>query len=306
MRVAAVIPAYNEELTVGSVILSTKEFVDEVIIIDDGSRDNTTKVSRLAGAHVITLEQNMGQAGAIIAGLNYAYENGFDAIVLLDADGQMVADDIPAVVGPVLTGEADMVLGSRFLKDDNEIPTYRQFGQKVLNLATNISSEKKTSDCQSGFRSLNRKGLQIMTDIESNGFNYATDMLDRANDFGLRIVEVPVSVRYDVPNSSKKNPLTHGIGVLTRIINVMSYRRPLQLFGSIGLVLVTLGALVFFGTLTSFEPFSSIKDPYFWGSGLIILGAGSGIAALLLNSQAILKKELMDLRLELHHNNEER
>ena len=153
--IVVLIPAFNESLVIGSVVLQARKYASRVIVVDDGSADNTSEVAGLAGAEVITMPQNVGKASAMMAGFARARELNAKATVMMDGDGQHFASDIPVVAAPVLSGEADMVVGSRFLETgtgEEEIPAYRRIGQKVLNEATNLSSDVKCSDSQSGFR----------------------------------------------------------------------------------------------------------------------------------------------------------
>lgn len=128
LALVAVIPAYNEGLVIGSVTLQTKQHADHVIVVDDGSSDRTAETARLAGADVVRLPENAGKAKAMMTGFARARELGYDAVVMLDGDGQHDPDEIPAVAAPVLVGAADLVIGSRFLDIRAEIPAYRRAG----------------------------------------------------------------------------------------------------------------------------------------------------------------------------------
>jgi glycosyltransferase involved in cell wall biosynthesis len=275
----------------------TKEYVDTVLVVDDGSIDRTSEVAELAGANVLRLDENQGKAGALMAGFSFVKENDYDIVVMLDADGQNNPSEIPVVLGPILSGEFDMVIGSRFMKDDYKIPRYRQFGQKVLNSVSHASSGAKIGDSQSGFRALNKQCLLEM-DLQSKGFSVESDMINRAVDSNLRIIEVPITVRYDVPNPHKKNPLTHGMGVLGNIINTLGYRRPLMMFGFIGAILILVGVIV---TALNFMESNSIFMNIlglrwsFWSMMFIFSGFITFVFGLMLNSQVMIKHELMKL-----------
>ena len=248
-RTIAIIPAFNEELTIGTVVSLSKLYVDEVLVVNDGSKDNTEKVAKLSGATVISLSQNSGKAAALHAGFEYAIKNRFRFTVMLDADGQNNPDEIPVILQPLVDGSADFVLGSRFLKNESEIPLYRQVGQKVLNHATNLSSSKTFSDTQSGFRGMNLMALELMEMVNSNGYGIESAMLNQASEANLRVMEVPISVKYDVPNGHKKNFLTHGVSLLGNIINSLAYRRPLFFFGTSGMAFLLIGSLLMLGNL---------------------------------------------------------
>jgi len=159
---------------------------------------------------------------------------------MIDADGQHNPEEIMAVAAPVLAGEADLVIGSRFIGEKADIPIYRRFGQEVLTLCTNASSTCRTTDSQSGFRALSRRAMANL-DFASEGYSVESDMIAHFASRGLVIEEVPISVRYDVPHKHKKNPVSHGLGVLGNIISLIGYRRPLLFFGIPGALLTLFG-----------------------------------------------------------------
>jgi len=167
--VIVVIPAYNEELVIGSLVLKASRLVEKVIVVDDGSTDNTAHVARLAGAEVIRLRENQGKSHALLAGLNRAREIGCAVAVTLDGDGQHKTREIPVVAQPVLEGKADLVIGSRFLGKTNGVPAHRRVGQKTLDLYTRIGSRQACTDSQSGFRALSKKALDNL-DFTSYGY----------------------------------------------------------------------------------------------------------------------------------------
>lgn len=287
----AVLPAYNEELVIGSLILRTRQYVDRVIVVDDGSSDRTAEVARLAGADVVQLDHNTGKAYALLLGLKRALESGCTVAVMLDADGQHNPSEIHRVAGLVSIGKADLVIGSRFLNDTRKIPSYRQFGQKTLDLFTNFGANTKVTDSQSGFRALSRQALGNL-DFKSDGYNVESDMIAHFSTLGLPIKEVPITVNYDVPHKHKKNPVTHGVGVLTRLIDLILYRRPLLMFGIPGLFFVFIGLMA--GSRAFSEYYITSKFSYSM-SMLSMLGLIMGmlmiIAGLLLNTLLMIMKE---------------
>ncbi|CAD5243342.1 glycosyltransferase [Thermococcus camini] len=211
-----IIPAYNEELTIGYVVTLSKKYGD-VLVVDDGSKDETFHIAISSGAHVIKHPRNMGKAQALKTAFKYAAEKEYEIIVCIDADGQHNPEEIPKLVEPILKDEADLVIGSRFLDGTKKkIPLYRRFGLWVLNTTANVSlnGTLKITDSQSGFRAMNRKALKEIMKINSNGYNVESDMLVYLAERGVRIREVPITVRYDVPNKHKKNPISHGFELL--------------------------------------------------------------------------------------------
>jgi glycosyltransferase involved in cell wall biosynthesis len=149
--ITALLPAYNEEISIGSVVLRTRQYADRVIVIDDGRRDRTAEVAALAGAEVLRHSENQGKGAALKTG--FASLKGDGVIVTIDTDGQHDPADIPRLVAPIMAGEADMVNGSRYLNGNKkDTPLYRRLGQKVLDLFTNMDSGLAVTDSQSGFR----------------------------------------------------------------------------------------------------------------------------------------------------------
>jgi glycosyltransferase involved in cell wall biosynthesis len=287
----AVLPAYNEELVIGSVILRTKQYVDRVIVVDDGSIDRTSEIAKLAGADVVSLEHNTGKAYALLLGLRRALETGCTVAVMLDADGQHNPNEIQRVAGLVSIGKADLVIGSRFLENNQEIPSYRQVGQKTLDLFTNFGAKTRVTDSQSGFRALSRQALRNL-DFKSDGYNVESDMIAHFSAMGLPIMEVPITVNYDVPHKHKKNPVTHGVGVLTRLVDLIFYRRPLLMFGLPGLFFIIVGLLA--GSHAFAEYYATSK--FSFGMSMVsmlglIMGMLLIIAGMLLNTLLMIMKE---------------
>jgi glycosyltransferase involved in cell wall biosynthesis len=289
MKTAAVIPAFNEESAIGSVVLKTRRYVDDVFVVDDGSTDSTALTAELAGAKVIRIPLNSGYSNALITGLKFVRSNGYSAAIMLDADGQHDPNDGVNLLAPILSSEADLVIGSRFLSD-NDIPFFRTFGIRILNIATNLGAKKRFSDSQSGFRALGKKALDNI-DLHSNKMNIASDMIMHFTKLGLRIKEVPITVEYDVPNQKKRSSIAHGISVLNGIVGFIGYRRPLLVFGIPAFIMFIGGSLI--GLLSS-------QQIYLFGWGwlfqslawilLIIVGTMLGIAALTLNYTVALMK----------------
>ncbi len=231
------LPAYNEELSIGSVILKAKEYVDEVIVVDDGSTDSTVKISDLAGAITVSHGKNLGKGAAINTAFREARKLDAKALVLMDADGQHDPKDIPTVVEPVLTEEVDIVVGSRFMDVKSKIPLYRRTGQHILTLATNLASRTKLSDSQSGFRAFSRKAIDTLK-FEVNGMGVESEMQFS----GLKIMEVPIDVSYEMDGSTHP-PLNHAIQVLTSIVRLVSQQRPLTFFGVPGVLVLIAGVV---------------------------------------------------------------
>ena len=213
-NVVAIIPAYNEEKALADVIGKTLGHVDEVIVVDDGSSDKTSEVAIEAGARVIKHSVNLGKGEALKSGFKAI---GDDSIIItIDGDGQHNPSEIPDLVRPIIEDGADLVNGSRYMNGPEEnTPAYRRVGQKVLDIATNISAGTKVTDSQSGFRAFSPQSKNVFR-FKDTGFGIESEMLVDASEAGLKIVEVPITVRYDLDGSTK-DPITHGVGVLFNI-----------------------------------------------------------------------------------------
>jgi glycosyltransferase involved in cell wall biosynthesis len=215
-KVVAVIPAYNEERFIGSIVLKTRQFANQVIVVDDGSTDQTAQLARAAGAIVVSQNGNHGKGTALNAGLQAATELHPDVVVALDADGQHGPEDIPALVAPILGCDPtdgrcssdngstapppkyDLVIGSRYLDDLSDVPRHRVWGHWAFNLLTRTLSGEPASDSQSGFRAFSRRALEAI-DFSSNGFSVESEMQFIAHEHGLKISEAPVTIRYTDP-----------------------------------------------------------------------------------------------------------
>jgi len=240
MRVLAGIPAYNEASYVGSIVLQARQYVDEVVVVDDGSTDNTARIAELAGATVIRHDENRGKGVAIQSILAEARKRNPDIVVLLDADSQHDPNEIPAFLKAILEG-SDLVIGSRDAQKDRT-RTYRRIGQKVLLRSTRLASKTNISDSESGFRALSPKAINEL-ELKENGFAIESEMISCAADKNLKITEVPISNIYTTDGSTL-NPVKHGLGVLNRIIVMISQRRPLFFFGLAGGILLAIGLII--------------------------------------------------------------
>ncbi len=217
LKVLAAIPAYNEANHITSIIKETQRYVDQVLVIDDGSADGTGEIAEAAGATVFKHDRNQGKGAAINSAFKMARELQPTAMVLLDGDGQHDPAEIPSLLAPVLSGDADMVVGSRFMRN-NHIPKYRMLGQTILTLTTNMGTGIRISDTQSGFRSFSQKAIYKMS-FRENGFAVESEMQFRARQYDLKVSEVPIITNYD--EKVKRSPVAHGFGVLIRVINLI-------------------------------------------------------------------------------------
>jgi glycosyltransferase involved in cell wall biosynthesis len=247
-EVVAVIPAYNEERFIGSVVLGAAQYVHTVLIVDDGSTDDTAAIAAAANAKVISMETNSGKGAALRRGIERALQHeNVEAIVLMDGDGQHSPKELPEVIRPILEGSADMVVGSRFLEIQSEIPWWRQIGQHGLTWVTNAASGVALTDSQSGFRAISPKAAVLLTQNQGNGFSVESEMQFIIKENGLRVQEVPISCNYAEP--PKRNPIIHGMQVLDGILRLVSKSRPALFFGVPAIVLLVAGLLMSKGLL---------------------------------------------------------
>lgn len=230
-------PAYNEARYIGSLVLQTKKYAGEVVVVDDGSADGTAGIAEMAGATVVRHESNRGYGSTIRTLLEEARKRDADALVILDADSQHDPAEIPRLVDGI-KGGADIVIGSREMQK-NKIAGYRRLGQKVLSRMTGIASQTRLSDTESGFRAYSRKAINTL-ELKETGMAVSSEIISAAAARGLEIIEVPISVDY-TGDGSTLNPVKHGMGVFHRIMVMISERRPLLFFSLFGGISLAIG-----------------------------------------------------------------
>ncbi len=292
--VVVLVPAFNEELTISMVVMLSKRYADHVIVIDDGSIDRTRELATEAGAEVLSHTVNKGKAAAMMTGFARARELNPKVTVMIDADGQMDPELIPNVAAPVLQDEADLVIGSRYIGTNvTDTPKHRRVGQKVLNKATTIGASIDVTDSQSGYRALSSRALNN-TNFNSDHFNIESEMISYFSEIGLKITEVPVTVRYDVPNGHSQGTLEHGLSVLGGVISYIGYRRPLLLFGVPGVLSFVLGLILCIATLIGDQVIFEWTLVTQGIAGIFVLGLGIflSFAALVLNSLALVMRNV--------------
>lgn len=203
LRVAVVVPAFNEERAVASTVRGVPAFVDHVLVVDDASKDRTfNEASRLRrrGLEVLRHPRNRGVGAAIATGYRRALELDVDVAVVMAGDGQMDPTDLPALLAPVAAARADYVKGNRFLSPElwREMPPTRIAGNVLLSLATRLTSGyRHVFDSQCGYTAASRRALQV---IARSGlfprYGYPNDLLARLNAAGLTVEDVPVRPIY--------------------------------------------------------------------------------------------------------------
>lgn len=215
MKTVAVIPCYNEEIFVSDIVARAKKYVTRVVVADDCSTDRTSALARKAGAFVAQSNVRRGFGGNLLFGIKVALVTGDeDIVVTLDGDGQHRPEEIPDLVDPIRQGQADIIIGSRFLKD-YDCPAYRKFGIDLITWLYNLGYGQKIVDAQSCLRAYRR---EVFDDVKllDRGFGFSTEVLIKARCAHYRIREVPVTCIYhkDWHLNSTMNPIKQGLIVL--------------------------------------------------------------------------------------------
>ncbi|MEC7228488.1 MAG: glycosyltransferase family 2 protein [Candidatus Thermoplasmatota archaeon] len=241
--VVAGMPMYNEEETIGTVVTMALKHVDSNICIVDGSADSSARIAEACGAIVVRHRVNRGYGGALKSLFEKAKGMQADALVVLDSDGQHDAGDIPKLLHPIICGEADFVIGSRFIDGGGgtDMPAYRRLGIKVITAASNMSRDISIKDTQSGFRAFSKRAIEMLR-FDSEGMELSLEMLEDAHEKNLKITEIPTVVRYDVPKGSNFTAVSHGFTVLSWALISLSHKKPLLFLGIPGLTLFAAGA----------------------------------------------------------------
>ena len=216
--------------------------MDKVIVCDDGSTDKTAEISKKAGAEIIQHKKNLGYGAAIISLFEKARQENAQIMITLDGDGQHNPDQIPVLVDTLTQHNVDLVIGSRFLDKNSNSKGYRKTGIKIITSASNIGTDFKVTDAQSGFRSYSKKAIQEINPTEK-GMSVSTEILQKASNKGLTLAEVPISVSYH-KDTSEQNPVPHGILVLMNTLKFVSVKHPLPFYGFPGIALFIAGLVI--------------------------------------------------------------
>ncbi len=196
MKIICVIPAYNEAQHITKVIERVRPFVQEIVVVNDCSHDQTAKLALAAGATVISHPINRGQGAALQTGNEYALKNAADIIVHFDADNQFQAEEIPEMIKPLTRGQAEAVLGSRFLEKKSKLPKFKKnIIMPLARLINRLFFNIKLSDPQSGFRALNRSAAAKIK-IENDGMAHCSEIMHQLFAKKIKTVEVPITVIY--------------------------------------------------------------------------------------------------------------
>ena len=288
MKIIIGIPAFNEEKNIAGIISKLKRTTKDIIVCNDGSTDLTAEIAEEMGAIVINHEKNLGYGGAIRSIFLKAKDLNGDVLVTFDADGQHRIEDLNKVINPILDGQSDIVIGSRFLDGSKkEVPQYRKVGINVITKITNVTIKKELTDSQSGFRAYSKRVLNEIKPVES-GMGVSTEILIKASSKNLKISEVPIKILYG-ENSSTHNPVVHGSSVIFSTIKFTSIEHPLRFYGIPSVVFMIIG-LSF--TYLAVEYYAEIGR---LNTNLTIIAAGTVLIGIILLISAILLYSLVSV-----------
>ena len=295
-KILVCIPAFNEAGTIAEIIRKSRKYADDIIVYDDGSTDNTYEAATSAGAIVIRNPENKGYGVAIRSLFQAAKEKDADIMVTLDSDGQHNPDQIPEIIEALKHG-FDIVIGSRFLNnsDKQKVPKYRTLGIKTITKLTQAASYNGITDSQSGFRAYTKNALSKINLFE-DGMAVSTEILLRAKEKRLLATEVPITINYNVKDTSTHNPISHGIGVLYSVFQFVSLRHPFAFYGLPGIVLLGFSAYFIKNALNLFSETGYVS------TNMILISVGIAVvgvillatAAILYTLTALLKGRIKD------------
>jgi len=310
MKLVILIPAYNEEKNIQKVILSIPRKINgideiQVMVIDDGSTDNTVELALNAGAEkVISHNTNEGVGSAFMTGIRNAISMNAGIVVTLDADSQFDPNQIPKLVLPILNDQLDVVIGSRFLENNpTNMPKVKLIGNKFFTNLVSWAIGKKFTDTQTGFRAYSRKAILNISVV--NEFTYTQEVLIDLKFKGFKISEVPVTVNYNYIRKSRvvKNIFDYSYRALSIILRTLIYHRPILAFGLFGIILGTSGIIAKILTISEIFIVSAGLS-----TGLIILGIVSvmlgGFASIVFKRQAFTEKDLRHYLKEANENSD--
>ena len=290
MKITIGIPAYNEEKNIAKMIVKLKKISDEIIVCNDGSSDLTGEIAEKMGVIVINHEENLGYGAGISSIIKKSKEIDTDILVTFDADGQHRIEDINRVLHPITNGDADVVIGSRFLSNDNDVPGYRKIGIKIITHVTNASIKENFTDSQSGFRAYRKKVLENIV-LTEKGMGISTEILIKSSEKKFRITEIPIKIIYE-GDTSTHNPVSHGTSVLISTIKYTSIQHPLKFYGIPSLILIGIGVIFTYFSVDYYTEIGRLNTNLtLISAGTLLLGSILFISAILLYSLITVVRE---------------
>lgn len=222
LKIIVVIPAYNEEKTIGQVIQEVKKYTNNIIVVDDGSEDETYKIAEKENVIIYRHIINRGLGGALATGIQGALKEKADVILTFDADGQHKAKDIPQMIKPIIEGEADIVIGSRLLVP-SKIPLSRILANRLANIITYLLFGIWTTDSQSGLRCFNKKTAQLLN-LATNSMEVSSEIIKEIKVHNLKLTEVPIQAIYTDYSLSKGQNFILGLKTFAKLIILKLFR----------------------------------------------------------------------------------
>ena len=290
MDVTVGIPAYNEEKNIASIIVKLKKISSRIIICNDGSTDSTGLIAKELGAIVINHQKNQGYGAAIKSIFLKSKEIGTKVLVTLDADGQHDVNEIDKLLKPITDDKCDIVIGSRFLSETENVPSYRKLGINVITKLTNASIKKNLTDSQSGFRAYNKKVIE-QVQLSDSGMGVSTEILIKASSKEFRIAEVPITISYG-GDTSTHNPVTHGTSVIFSTIKYTSIEHPLKFYGIPSVILLIIGAVLTYFAIEYYVELGRLNTNLtLVSAGVVLVGIVLLITAILLYSLVSVVRE---------------
>ncbi len=209
-----VIPAYNEGTVIAEVVENARKVFPNIVVVDDGSTDDSAEHILTTGAHLVRHPVNLGQGAALQTGLAYALaQPGAEFFATFDADGQHQTPDVEKMVALLRTGEADVVLGSRFIEQTGEVPWIKRVVLRTAAAVSPTARKLKLTDAHNGLRVLNRAAASKIR-ITHNGMAHASELVAFLASSGLRVTEVPVDILYTEYSMSKGQSLINGVNIV--------------------------------------------------------------------------------------------
>lgn len=297
------IPCYNEAETLSIALSALPRKVEgfdivEWLIIDDGSVDETVEVAKACGVdHIVRHNGNRGLAKAFMTGLEACLERGADVIVNTDADNQYNADDIPALVAPILSRKAELVIGARPIQQIDHFSLIKKFLQRLGSSVVRLASKTKVPDAPSGFRAISRDAAKRL--MVFNEYTYTLETIIQAGQKNMPIVSVPIRVNEDLrPSRLVKSIPSYIKRSIVTIFRIFIIYRPFRFFASLGLVLFGSGFVIGLKFLLSY--FSGDGDGHIQSlilaAILLIIGFHTLLIAIVADLLAANRKLLEDVR----------
>jgi len=217
-NILIILPAYNEAKVIENVLLDIqKQGYSNICLVDDGSTDNTSEIARKFGVKILTHPINRGAGAAVQTGISYARNEGFQYVILIDSDGQHLPEDIEKLFNKMQETNADIIIGNRFINDDNDVPKRRITYNQIANVFTNFFCKNNYKDTQSGFRLLNRNAIEKLN-LKNRGFGFCSEMIIESEKLNLRVEETPIRVLYTEYSMNKGQNLREGVRTARSIL----------------------------------------------------------------------------------------